>query len=367
MTPEQLKSFRDQIDAYDDEIIKLMVKRAGVVQAVGREKHKVGAAVFRPEREVDIIERMCASNKALGGPLPDQSIAAIWLEIISGCRALERVMKVSYLGPTGTYSEQAVRTLFGHQVEMLPCQSLDEALRKAETGLADIALLPVENSIEGTVGRTLDLLISTSLSISAEVAIPIHHSLLHASGTKDKVKRVVAHSQALAQCQRWLDTNMPGVETVAVASNGHAAEMAANDPTLACIAGQTAAAHYALRSIADRIEDDPSNRTRFAALGAFEPEGCGVDQTSLILSVPDKAGAMLSLIEPLARHGVSMKRFESRPARQLGGEAWQYFFFIDLVGHRKDSNVALALAEIQKTAGMFKLLGSYPLFDKLTA
>jgi chorismate mutase/prephenate dehydratase len=367
MTPEQLKSFRDQIDACDDEIIKLMVKRAGVVQAVGREKHKVGAAVFRPVREVDIIERMCARNRALGGPLPDQSIAAIWLEIISGCRALERVMRVSYLGPTGTYSEQAVRTLFGHQVEMLPCQSLDEALRKAETGLADIALLPVENSIEGTVGRTLDLLISTSLSISAEVAIPIHHSLLHASGAKEKVKRVVAHSQALAQCQRWLDTNMPGVETVAVASNGHDAEMAAKDESLAAIAGQTAAAHYSLKSIADRIEDDPSNRTRFAALGAFEPEGCGVDQTSLILSVPDKSGAMLSLIEPLARHGVSMKRFESRPARQVGGEAWQYFFFIDLVGHRKDSNVALALAEIQKTAGMFKLLGSYPLFDKLTA
>ncbi|MFZ9763804.1 MAG: prephenate dehydratase [Burkholderiaceae bacterium] len=369
MTPEQLKGFRDRIDALDDEIIKLLVERAGVVQEVGRNKHKVGAAVFRPEREVAIIERMCESNKALGGPLPDQSIAAIWLEIISGCRALERVMRVSYLGPAGTYSEQAVRTLFGHRVEFFPCASLDEALSLAEKGSTDCALLPIENSIEGTVGRSLDLLLNTSLQISAEVSIPIHHSLLHKTGEAKQVKQIAAHAQALAQCQRWLDAHMPDVPRVPVASNGHAAELAAKDPSVAAIAGQTAAQHYGLSALAERIEDDPSNRTRFAALGNFQPDGCGVDQTSLILSVPDKAGAMLSLIEPLARHGVSMKRFESRPARQLGAgkNGWEYFFYVDLVGHKTDPQVALALAEIQSKAGLFKLLGSYPLFEKLTA
>ena len=367
MSGEDLRSLRDRIDAIDEDIVRLLVQRAAVVQQVGHVKQQSGAPVFRPEREVSILERLCAANRAQGGGLPDASIAAIFIEIISGCRALEHVLKVAYLGPAGTYSEQAVRHLFGHRVEGLACASLDEALRMAETGLADVALLPVENSIEGTVGRTLDLLLSTSLEVCAEVSIPIHHSLLHKHGDKTQVRQVVAHAQALAQCQGWLDRNLPGIAQLAVASNGHAAKMAADDAGLAAIAGQAAGALYGLSPIAERIEDDPSNRTRFAALGRFSPGRCGVDQTSLILSVPDKAGAMLSLIEPLSRHGVSMKRFESRPARNLGGSAWQYYFYIDLVGHKTDTPVALALAEIQKTAGMFKMLGSYPLFEKLSS
>nr|UOZ97068.1 P-protein [Cupriavidus sp.] len=364
---DNLRPLRDRIDAIDDEIVRLLVQRAEVVKQVGQAKQLSGAPVYRPEREVSILERLCALNRAEGGALPDTAIAAIFVEIISGCRALEHVLKVSYLGPVGTYSEQAVRALFGHQVEAIACASLDEALRKAETGLADLALLPVENSIEGTVGRTLDLLLSTPLEICAEVSVPIHHCLLHKTGDLQQVRQVVAHAQALAQCQGWLDRNLPGAARVAVASNGHAAQMAAEDPSLGAIAGQAAAGLYGLTVLAERIEDDPSNRTRFAALGRFSPVGCGLDQTSLILSVPDKAGAMLSLIEPLARHGVSMKRFESRPARNLGGGAWQYFFYVDLVGHKTHSSVALALAEIQKTAGMYKLLGSYPLFEKLSA
>ncbi|MFZ9314544.1 MAG: prephenate dehydratase [Burkholderiaceae bacterium] len=364
---EDLRQLRDRIDAIDDEILRLLVQRASVVQQVGHVKQQSGAPVFRPEREVSILERLCAANRAQGGALPDASIAAIFIEIISGCRALEHVVRVAYLGPAGTYSEQAVRMLFGHRVEGLACASLDEALRMAETGLADIALLPVENSIEGTVGRTLDLLLATPLEICAEVSIPIHHCLLQKNGDKSQIRQVVAHAQALAQCQGWLDRNLPGITQLAVASNGHAAKMAAEDAGLAAIAGQTAATLYGLSSIAERIEDDPSNRTRFAALGRFSPGRCGVDQTSLILSVPDKAGAMLSLIEPLARHGVSMKRFESRPARNLGGGAWQYFFYIDLLGHKTDAAVALALAEIQKSAGMFKMLGSYPRFEKLSS
>ena len=366
MTPEQLKGYRDRIDALDDQLIRLLAERAGIVQEVGQNKHKVGAAVFRPEREVAIIERMCEANRALKGPLPDQSIAAIWLEIISGCRALEREMRVSYLGPAGTFSEQAVRTLFGHRVEMHPCATLDEALAMAEKGSVDVAVLPVENSTEGTVGRTLDLLLQTPLKISAEISIPIHHFLLHKTGEAREVRQIVAHAQALAQCQQWLDAHWPGVPRVPVSSNGQAAQMAANDPSMAAIAGQVAADHYQLKTLAERIEDDPSNRTRFAALGDFLPDGCGTDQTSLILSVPDRAGAMLSLIEPLARHGVSMKRFESRPARQLGAGKWEYFFYVDLVGHRSDTKVAAALDEIRERAGLFKLLGSYPLFDNLT-
>lgn len=360
MTPDELQSFRDQIDALDDELIRLLAERARLVQEVGRRKHLVNAPVFRPEREVAIIERMVARNP---GPLSKSSIAAIWLEIISGCRALERVLRVSYLGPAGTYSEQAVRVLFGHQVEMVPCTTLDEAAREAEAGSVDCALLPVENSTEGTIGKTLDILLATPLKISAEISLPIHHSLLQKNGDRSKVKTIAAHPQALGQCQRWLDQNFPGIHRLGVSSNGHAAEMASKDPSVAAIASLLAAQHYGLQSIAERIEDDPNNRTRFAAIGDFSPQACGVDQTSLILSVPDQAGAVMSLIEPFARHGVSMKRFESRPARQ---GAWEYYFYIDLMGHQNDSNVALALAEIKSRAAFFKLLGSYPLFDRLT-
>lgn len=360
MTPEELQSFRDKIDAVDDQLIELLAQRAGYVQEVGRKKHLAGAPVFRPEREVAIIERMVARNS---GPLSPKSVASIWLEIISGCRALEREMRISYLGPAGTYSEQAVRILFGHRVQMVPCSTLDEAVREAEAGSVDCALLPVENSTEGTVGRTLDILLRTPLKISAEISMPIHHSLLQKEGRRDAIKTVAAHSQALAQCQRWLDENMPGVVRMPMASNGHAAEVASRDSSVAAIASQLAAQHYGLQSVAERIEDDPNNRTRFVAVGDFTPDGCGVDQTSLILSVPDKSGAMLSLIEPLARHGVSMKRFESRPARS---GSWEYYFYVDLVGHRKDPKVALALAEIKERAAFFKDLGSYPLFDRLT-
>ena len=360
MTPEELQGFRSRIDAIDDKLILLLAERAGLVQEVGRRKHLVGAPVFRPEREVDIIERMVAANT---GPLTAGSIARIWLEIISGCRALEREMRVSYLGPAGTYSEQAVSVLFGHRVDLVPCATLEEAMREAETGSVDCALLPVENSTEGTVGRTLDILLATPLKISAEISLPIHHNLLSKDGELTQIKQVVAHPQALAQCQHWLDQHLPGVLRLPVASNGHAADMASKDSSIAAIAGQRAAEIYQLKAIEERIEDDPNNRTRFVAVGDFTPDRCGVDQTSLILSVADKAGAVMSLIEPLARHGVSMKRFESRPSRQ---GSWKYYFYIDLVGHQHDSNLALALAEIKERATFFKMLGSYPLFDRLT-
>ena len=360
MSSDDLQKLRQKIDAVDDQMMQLLIERAGLVQQVGHLKEQTASPVFRPEREASILKRMVAANTSA---LPEQTITAIWLEIISGCRALERVMRVAYLGPAGTYSEQAVRALFGHRVDLVSCVTLDEAAREAEAGSVDCAVLPVENSTEGTVGRTLDILLRTPLKISAEISLPIHHSLLQKEGKREAIRSIAAHPQALGQCQRWLDENFPGVVRLPVASNGHAAEIASKDPSVAAIAGQLAAQHYGLQSVAERIEDDPNNRTRFAAIGDFTPQACGVDQTSLILSVPDKAGAVVSLIEPLARHGVSMKRFESRPARQ---GAWEYYFYLDLVGHRQDSNVALALAEIRQRAAFYKELGSYPLFDRLT-
>jgi chorismate mutase/prephenate dehydratase len=365
MKPEELKKYRDQIDDIDDQLIELLVKRAGFVKHVGERKKVSNLPVFRPEREVAIIERMCKKNKNLAGFLAENSVATIWLEIISGCRALERQIEISYLGPPGTYSELAARTLFGHQVLLHPYDSLEEVVRVAEIGKTDIALIPVENSTEGTVGRSLDLLLKTSLPISAELSIPIRHLLLRKIDGFDSVQKIVAHEQSLSQCQNWLDENLPNVPRVALESNGQAAKEASKDPSMVAIAGHLAAKKYDLKKIADRIENDSSNRTRFAALGNFVPDSCGVDQTSLILSVPDKAGAMLSLIKPLAQHGVSMKRFESRPYRKSSQLSWEYYFYLDIDGHESDPSVSEALKEIKDRAGFFKNLGSYPRFEKL--
>jgi chorismate mutase/prephenate dehydratase len=313
----------------DTKLIKLLVKRASYVKEVGRRKKLSNLAEFRPEREVEIIERMCKENEQLHGHLESKSIATIWLEIISGCRSLEKRLKIAFLGPSGTYSELAARTLFGHQVDLIPFDSLEEVMDAGEKEICDISLLPVENSIEGTVGRTLDLFLSTSLKISAEISIPINHLLLRKKTGFEKIEKIVAHSQALLQCNLWLNKNLPSVPRISVESNGVAAKMASESSGIVAIAGQIAADNYGLLKLASKIENNKNNRTRFAALGSFEPELCGIDHTSLILAVPDEAGAMYSLIEPLAKHGVSMKRFESRPAKRQNETSWHYYFYSD--------------------------------------
>jgi chorismate mutase/prephenate dehydratase len=276
---------------------------------------------------------------------------------MSACRALEKRVTVAYLGPAGTYSEQAVWQQFGQAVEGLPCVSIDEIFRSVEAGTAEFGVVPVENSTEGAVNRTLDLLMRTTLSISGEVALAVQHSLMTRTGTMDGIRSICAHSQALAQCQAWLNEHYPQLERRAVASNGEAARLAAEEVGVAAIAGDMAARRYGLAIAHAHIQDDPHNRTRFFVIGTLQPGPSGRDQTSLLLSVPNKSGAVYELLAPLARHGVSMTRFESRPART---GRWEYFFFVDIEGHAEDIKVAEALAELQTQAAFFKLLGSYP-------
>jgi chorismate mutase/prephenate dehydratase len=264
---------------------------------------------------------------------------------------------VAYLGPPGTFSEMALLAHFGHGVEPVACPSIDEVFRSTEAGNTDFGVVPVENSTEGAVNRSLDLMLQTPLSILGETAVDVRHNLMTRSGTRVGIVKVCAHPQALAQCAGWLDRNLPGVERVPVSSNAEGARLASLDDTVAGIAAETAAAVYGLVIADAGIQDDPSNRTRFLIVGRYRCGASGADQTSLILSVPDRAGAVHALIEPLARHGVSMKRFESRPARQGG---WEYYFYIDLIGHQDDPPVAAALAEIRDHAAFFKVLGSYP-------
>jgi chorismate mutase/prephenate dehydratase len=350
----KLKPLRDRIDAIDAQLIALLNQRAAIALEVGEVKKHFNAPVFRPEREQQVIARLQGMS---GGPLAGEHIGAIWREIMAASRALEQSLNVAFLGPVGTYSEQAMYEYFGHSIEGLPCPSIDEVFRSVEAGAAVFGVVPVENSSEGAVSRTLDLLLQTQLLISGELALPIHHNLLTLNGGLAGVTRVCAHAQALAQCQRWLATHAPHLECQAVSSNAEAARLAASDPTVAAIAGSRAAAHYGLQVAYALIQDDPHNRTRFAMIGK-EPAGAsGYDQTSLIVSVKNEPGAMFKLLEPLARHGVSMTRFESRPAR-VG--TWEYYFYIDVEGHRDDPSVTAALTELDQKAAFLKILGSYP-------
>jgi chorismate mutase/prephenate dehydratase len=265
---------------------------------------------------------------------------------------------VAYLGPTGTFSEQAVFQQFGNAVEGLPCVSIDEVFRATEAGTADYGVVPVENSSEGAINRTLDLMLATTCIISGEVSIPVHHSLMTKTGTMDGVKVVCAHSQALAQCQVWLNLHHPDIERRAVASNAEAAVLASQDPTVAAIASEMAGEQYKLGVVQAHIQDDPHNRTRFVVIGRQATGRSGLDRTSLVLAVPNKAGAVYNLLAPLAKHGVSMTRFESRPAR-IG--TWEYYFYVDVEGHVEDAAVGRALEELKDNAAFFKVLGSYPL------
>jgi len=355
MSDEKLKPLREQIDAIDAQIVDLLNKRARLAQEVGHVKAETNAPVFRPEREAMVLRRVAERNH---GPLASGDMQMIFREVMSLCRSLERRVTVAYLGPAGTFSEQAVYQQFGHAVESLPCVSIDEVFRSTEAGTADFGVVPVENSSEGAINRTLDLLLQTSLSISGEVSIAVHHSLMSKSGTMEGITRICAHSQALAQCQAWLNQHYPNMERHAVASNAEAARMAGEDTTVAAIAGHIAGQKYDLQTIAANIQDDPHNRTRFAVVGRLNTTPSGRDQTSLVLAVPNKAGALLSLLAPLANHGVSMTRFESRPAR-VG--TWEYYFYVDVEGHAQEEKVARALEALKQSAAFFKVLGSYPL------
>lgn len=355
MSDEQLKPLRQQIDDIDAQLLDLLSRRARVVQEVGHVKAKTEAPVFRPEREAQVLRGVAERNP---GPLDSVDLQSIFREIMSACRALEKRVSVAYLGPAGTYSEQAVTRQFGQSVQGLPCVSLDEVFRATEAGTAEFGVVPVENSNEGAVNRSLDLLLQTTLSICGEVSLPVHHSLMSKSGSMQGVTRICAHSQALAQCQNYLNQNYPQIQRQSVASNGEAARMAADDPTMAAIAGDAASQRYGLQVVQAHIQDDPHNRTRFAVIGRIKPGPSGNDHTSVVLSVPNQAGAVYKLLAPLATHGVSMTRFESRPAR-LG--TWEYYFYVDLEGHADEDKMARALQELKQNAAFFKLLGSYPL------
>ena len=352
---DDIEKLRREIDALDDELVAALNRRAGLAQRIGALKG--GAPAYRPERESEILRRVAGMNS---GALAADRVTAIFREIISACRGLEQAIRVSYLGPEGTFSEQAVRKHFGRAVEALAAASVDEAFRRCESGAAQFTVVPVENSTEGAVGRTLDLLLATPLRICAEIELRVQQNLLSKGNSLDAVRRIYSHAQSLAQCNGWLNQNLPNAERVPVASNAEAAQRAAGEEGAAAIAGEAAAERYRLNALARAIEDDPNNTTRFLVLGNLDPAPTGKDRTSLVMSAENKPGAVHALLTPLAEHRVSMTRIESRPARARSA-LWEYVFFIDLEGHQKDQRVAGALAELKRLAPYLKILGSYPI------
>jgi chorismate mutase/prephenate dehydratase len=353
-----MQALREQIDAVDRDLLALLNRRASLALEVGEIKKKDGSPVFRPEREAQVIDGLKRSNP---GPLAADSVAPIWREIMSACRALETPTRVAFLGPAGTFSELAALGYFGSSIVRVPCASIDEVFRSTAAGAADFGVVPVENSTEGGVARSLDLFLTTPLSIVGETSLFVRHNLLRKDDTLAGIVAVVAHPQALAQCHGWLAAHLPQAERRPVSSNAEGARLAALDASLAGIASDRAASEFGLHVLAPAIQDDAHNRTRFAVVAdraCHAPPGAsGHDCTSLIVSVANRPGAVHDLLVPLKVHGVSMTRFESRPARS--GQ-WEYYFYIDIEGHPDQPAVGAALRELRDACAFFKVLGTYP-------
>ena len=353
---KKISVVRAEIDSLDGQLLDLLNRRARCAQQVGEIKAQHGEAgfIYRPEREAQVLRRIREINP---GPLSNESVTWFFREVMSACLSLEEPLGIAFLGPLGSFTGCAAVKHFGHAARLMPQVTIDDVFREVEAGHANYAVAPIENSTEGAIGRTLDLLQGTQLKICGEVVLRIHQNLMtHAKSLAD-IKTVYSHAQSLAQCHEWLNRALPDVQRISVGSNSQAAQMAAADPTAAAIAGEAAAELYELPILIPSIEDEPNNTTRFVVLGRQETGISGRDKTSLIMSAHNQTGALSTLLAPFSDAGVSMTRLESRPARHT---LWEYVFFVDIEGHRDEPAVATALAELARRAAYLKVLGSYP-------
>ena len=354
-----IDSIRDRIDDIDRRIHDLLNERAQFAQQVGKSKRSEGlstADFYKPEREAQVLRQALERNK---GPLRNEEIARLFREIMSACLAQQEPLKVAFLGPEGTFSQQAVLKHFGHSVRALPLTSIGEVFEEVQAAHADFGIVPIENSTEGTVNNTLDMFLSSPLKICGEVELRIHQHVMGRMHGLEKIVRVCSHQQSLAQCRQWLDEYLPNAERVPVSSNAEAARRARDEDGTAAIAGQAAAEIYGLNIIVPEIEDTPDNSTRFLVIGRKLFSASGNDKTTLLVSAGNtqSPGALHRLLGPLAEHGISMTRIESRPSRR---GKWDYGFFIDVVGHAEQHPLSTALAQLKEQTSLFRVLGSYP-------
>lgn len=355
-----LDAIRTRIDAIDDQLLALLSERARLAQDVGASKKQQGTLTtvdfYRPEREAQVLRRVTERNP---GPLRNEEILRLFREIMSACLAQQEPLKIGFLGPEGTFTQQAVLKHFGHSVRALPLPSIPEVFHEVEAGHADFGVVPIENSTGGAVEFSIDMFLNSSLKICGEIELRIHQNLMGRMTGLENIRRVCSHAQSLSQCRGWLQQHLPEVETIAVSSNAEAARRARDEEGTAAIAGQMAAEIYGLEILAPELEDQPDNTTRFLVLGRklFAPSGR--DKTTLLLSAGDtqKPGALYRLLEPLAKRGISLTRIESRPSRR---KKWDYVFFVDVEGHADADPLRAALADLKQHASLFKILGSYP-------
>jgi chorismate mutase/prephenate dehydratase len=354
-----LQAFRDRIDGIDEQIHALLNERARCAQQVGVTKQAQGfhtADFYRPEREAQVLRNAIERNK---GPLRNEEIARLFREIMSACLAQEEPLKIGFLGPEGTFSQQAVLKHFGHSVRALPLPAISEVFEEVQAGHADFGVVPIENSTEGTVNNTLDMFLNSPLKICGEVELRIHQHLMGRMKGLERIERICSHPQSLAQCRQWLDEHLPGVERMPVSSNAEAARRARDEEGTAAIAGQSAADVYGLNVMVPEIEDRPDNTTRFLVIGRKLLNASGQDKTTLLVSAGDtqSPGSLHRLLEPFARKNISLTRIESRPSRR---RKWDYVFFIDVEGHADESPLKDALNDLREQSSLFKVLGSYP-------
>lgn len=357
-TSLNLEQIRNDIDSVDQQIQELLNRRATLAEAVAKAKFAAedNPLFYRPEREAQVLRKVMERNQ---GPLSDATMARLFREIMSACLALEAPQSIAFLGPEGTYTHSAVLKHFGNDAVVRPLPTIDEVFREVEAGSAHYGVVPVENSSEGIVNHTLDCFKASSLNVIGEVELRIHHQFLVSENTrKDSIKQIYAHQQTLAQCRKWLDAHYPGVERVALNSNAEAARRIRNEWHSAAIASDIAASMYNLEILYSNIEDNPENTTRFLVIGREKIPQSGNDKTSLLISAHDRAGALLEILAPFAKHQISLTSIETRPALP---EKWAYVFFIDLEGHIDQDNVAAALDEIRPMVKELRVLGSYPI------
>ena len=354
-----LAEIRERINGIDEQIQTLINDRAKIAQQVGVAKGELAFAVdyYRPEREAEVLRKVLDRNK---GPMRDEEMLRLFREIMSACLAQQEPLKIGFLGPEGTFTQTAVYKHFGHSVRALPFHTIDEVFQEVESGAADFGVVPIENSTEGSVNNTLDMFLTSPLKISGEIELKIEQHLMSKFKGLENIERICAHEQSLAQCRGWIRENLPHIELIGMSSNAAGARRARDEDGTAAIGPEVAADVYELNIMVNNIEDRPDNATRFLVVGRQLLASSGDDKTTVLVSTSDTAagaGVLHHLLQPLAEYGVSMTRIESRPSQR---RKWDYVFFIDIEGHAADSPIADALAELEKTSSLFKVLGAYP-------
>lgn len=348
-----LQELRIKIDSIDRGIVRLLNDRYEVVKQVGEWKRERGEPIYVPEREKALLEKLETINR---GPMPNSTLRAVYREIMSGALRLENPLKVAFFGPEATFTHLAAKMKFGHGVEYISKSTIADVFHAVEAGKCDYGCVPVENSTEGVVNYTLDMLMDSSVKICAEINMRIQQCLL-SNAEKSKIKVVYSHAQSLGQCRNWLTEHLPGVETIAVVSNSRAADLAAREEGAAAIGSELAAEVYGLKIVEKGIQDNPNNTTRFLVTGTQEVKPSGQDKTSICFAIKDRVGALYDCLLPFKHAGVTLTMIESRPSKRRN---WEYLFFIDMLGHATDPEIAAALKELNTLAHSLKVLGSYP-------